>query len=549
MRTFTERWEKEENMKKSRVFTSLLMSMLLTFMCFLPVAAQGDGQNGKTFVRAEAENKTLTAKNRETPTDFTKKSGPDAEISRNLTAEWPSGRGNAFNNGLISVQTARSAGEASLKWKYRTTASYSPSDMLIVNNHIYMAGNDKLTMLDKNGTVQKQATLSHALGYVAKPTYGDGVIFVPIDNGQIEAFSADGLKSLWVSDASAGKQTNSALTYADGYLYTAITNADWSSTTDGEFLCLDAGTGKRVWSYTPSSQGYYWSGAVVVGNAVIVGGDDGELTCLNAKNGAVLGKINAGAGIRSTIVYDKASDSVFFTTVDGMLHKVKVQSDGKLGTDSRAAFSAYSTGMPVIVDGKAFVGGSNADYSGNFSVIDVKSMKVLESVSAPAEVKGAPLVTSGYNGRLYAYATVNKTPGALYVYEYGAGVKELTPLYTPEGKAQNYCMYSPVADAGGTLYYANDSGYLFAVGAIQPSGAEDNKKESSKDKQVNDGKEKNKAAKAAGVAEDENNAAANKKTNSTATGDLTDVLSPILMLAAAGSILTFRARKRLARRV
>lgn len=544
-------------MKKSRVFAGLFLSLSLAFTSFLPVAARESGQDVRENIRAEAES---TQSARRTPTDFEADLSTafkaqsavfqSAAVNTALTAEWPSFRGNERNNGVISFQTPENGDEAALKWEYKTAAeSYgyptSPSDILIVDDNIYVAESDKLTVLDKNGEVVKQATLSHAIGYTARLAYGDGMIFVPIDNGQIEALTAGDLQFLWVSDASEGKQTISALTYSDGYLYTAITNANWTSTSDGEFLCLDAGTGAKVWNYQPASEGYYWSGAVVVGNAVIVGGDDGVLTSLNAGDGTLISTVSTGARIRSAIMYDADSGSVFFTTYDGKLHKVKVDSAGTLGADENVVFSAGSTSTPAIIQGKVFVGGYNEDYSGNLSVIDAEAMTVLESASAPANVQSSPLVTTGYDGRLYAYATSNTTPGALYVYEYGAGQTELTAIYTPESAAQNYCMYSPVADSDGTVYYANDSGYLFAVGAAESQEAAP-------------GEEKSDNGSGGGQSDENNGSeqseipeklpgygtATDKKTDDPSTGDTASLSFQLLVLLAAGGVIVFCIRRK-----
>lgn len=455
---------------------------------------------------------------------------------KSVSSQWPSFRGNTDNNGVVPYRTARNSKEASLKWKYKA-AAYGPSDLLLVNGHIYIAGDDELAMLDKNGKEMKSVKLASSLGFFTRLAYGEGMIYVPIGNGQIQAFTADSLQPVWTSGEIADKQTISTLTYSDGYLYTGITKADWSSTSDGEFLCLNAKTGAREWSHTPASQGYYWSGAAVVGNAVIVGGDDGTLTSLNAKTGSVIDTKNVGAMIRSTVVYDKESGSLFFTTTDGSLHKAEVDRRGRLSGDSKVSFAAYSTSTPAISQGKAFVGGSNADYSGNFSVIDIKKMKVSETVSAPSEVKSAPLVTTGYNGKLYAYATSNTTPGALYYLEFGSGQKELKALYTPESSDQQYCSYSPAADSDGTLYYANDSGYLFALKGPGPlKGAADPSDKDSQEPGNGGSGDESKT--------DKDKVNLNKtKSGSPSTGDTAAPVYWVIFLMAAGCVIAVRYRR------
>ena len=50
---------------------------------------------------------------------------------------------------------------------------------------------------------------------IIPPTYGDGMIFVGLKNGRVQAFRADTLESLWVYTDPLGGQSNSPITYSD----------------------------------------------------------------------------------------------------------------------------------------------------------------------------------------------------------------------------------------------------------------------------------------------------------------------------------------------
>ena len=52
-----------------------------------------------------------------------------------------------------------------------------------------------------------------------KPLYADGMIFVPLVNGRIQAFRAKDLESLWLYTDVIGGNTATALRYDSGYLY------------------------------------------------------------------------------------------------------------------------------------------------------------------------------------------------------------------------------------------------------------------------------------------------------------------------------------------
>ena len=40
---------------------------------------------------------------------------------------------------------------------------------------------------------------------------------------------------------------------------------------------------------------------------------------------------------------------------------------------------------------------------------------------------------------------------------------DMQELYTPSGDKSNYCISSIIADKNGTIFYKNDSGYIFAL--------------------------------------------------------------------------------------
>ncbi len=56
------------------------------------------------------------------------------------------------------------------------------------------------------------------------PTYANGMIFVGLSDGTIQAFDANTLNSLWIYRDSIGGQPNSSIVYHDGYIYTGFTS-------------------------------------------------------------------------------------------------------------------------------------------------------------------------------------------------------------------------------------------------------------------------------------------------------------------------------------
>ena len=90
----------------------------------------------------------------------------------------------------------------------------------------------------------------------------------------------------------------------------------------------------------------------------------------------------------------------------------------------------------------------------------------------PADVKSCPLVST-QGGTTRVYFTCNNTPGGMFAWVEGRDTAHT--LFSPEpGSEQaNWCMSNVVSGEDGSLYYVNDSGYLFKLvpdDAEKPAG-------------------------------------------------------------------------------
>lgn len=378
--------------------------------------------------------------------------------------------------GVTQALTAREASQAGLKWaaslKQADDWATAISEPLVVNSQIYVAVGRQLVVLDKEGRVTAKGSLASAIGFTCRPLYSGGRVMVPLADGRLQALAADSLKTVWLAaapapyvseDGALEHQASTTLTADGGRLYMGTACADYTTSYYGVYRCIDMATGKVIWEHVNDKAGYYWSGAVRVDDAVLVAGDDGRLTSLDAQTGAVLDTLPLGSGVRSTLV--ARDGAVLAVTTDGRLHAAAVE-NGRFGEHKSVAFAASSTSTPTVYDGKAYVGGGLSEaeeYTGVMAVIDLETMTVLQTVKAPGDVKAAPLVATGYDGAVYAYFTANVEPGAVYVLRLGDAAKDAAVLYTPAAADQNYCMASVITDGDGILYYINDSGKLFAI--------------------------------------------------------------------------------------
>lgn len=95
-------------------------------------------------------------------------------------------------------------------------------------------------------------------------------------------------------------------------------------------------------------------------------------------------------------------------------------------------------------------------------------------LTMPGSTQGSPLLSTAREaeGPLYFYECANYKPGGLICIRVNANRPESTTasdVFTIFDAADypEYCAASPVCGDNGTIYYKNDSGYLFAVAKTQ----------------------------------------------------------------------------------
>ena len=404
----------------------------------------------------------------------------------NYSGEWPTFRNSKNNNALTNTVTPDSAATAELKWvkKYGTGWSASTSIPIIVNNNVYFIMGSKIIRADKaTGDVLREGTLKGSAGFSTNSlVYAEGMVFAQVGNGVIQAFNADTLESLWVTEAIGG-QTISPITYYNGYIYTGM----WRGETNMQnFACFSVTdedptngfeTKYATW-LMPHMGGYYWVGAYVNDVCAVFGSDDGTsdsnsptavLYSVNPVTGSVIDTINDVKGdIRCCVVYD--SGRVYFTTKGGYLYSVGLNSNGTFDHASIKSIQigSMSTSTPVIYKGRLYVGcsGKGYDWDGDsgsgIAVVDVSGGKldIIYKASTPGYPQAGALVSTAFEaatGKVYVYTTYNKNPGGIYIIEDSAGQTEPSAnngdLYVPEKAYQQYCISTICADSEGTLYY------------------------------------------------------------------------------------------------
>jgi len=469
----------------------------------------------KTFTAGEA-NKTVQIKLEKAP-DSTLK---DIE----LPTDWPLFRKNDENNGVVDVRTPITAEDTVLVWANKLGEGYSGGAVgspIIVGGYLYTYSGTTIMKVDKEtGLILKTGTMVGGSSFaINTATYAEGMIFIGLSNGRVQAFNAETLESLWVYKDALGGQPNCPIAYADGYIYTGFWNYE---TKQANFACLsvtDEDATKTneaklpTWTYTHN--GFYWAGAYVNSDFVLVTTDDGadgyvtgrgSILSLNPKTGKLIDSLQATnvGDLRSSVCYDEETEAYYFTSKGGDLYQVKVNADGTFtkgslrrlhldnGADSASA-PPMSTSTPVIANGRAYIGVSGASqfgaYSGhNITVVDLSTFSIAYSVPTKGYPQTSGLLTTAYqngDGYNYVYFFDNFTPGKLRVIRDMPGMTEVDHdyttmetyskdgeehtietayvLFTPNGAQAQYAICSPIVDEEGNIYFKNDSAQLMRL--------------------------------------------------------------------------------------
>jgi len=401
-----------------------------------------------------------------------------------VAASWPGFRGGNDNLAVTSAQTPRTAAEAELLWSKEAgtaengTVANAPSPQILVDGClVYISGTKiyKCSLADGSTVASADMAGSSAFTYTA-PTYGDGMIFVPLNSGKVQAFRASDLTPLWLYTDSLGGQDASPLTYGGGYLYGSF----YCTSGVSHFVCIPVTDEDSTrtdeskyasWTYA-GSQPFYWAGAALAGDYVIVGSDGGTLYSFRKDSGALADTAVVDGDVRCSVAY--SGGRVYWTTKNGSLGSAAVGQDGTFSDLKSAVFctGGASTSTPVVYGGNVyFSGGKYGDF--RLYQCSAETLQVVASAALPAASLSSWLLSSAYesgDGALYLYGTVNSSTGPLLVAKAdpGAGTLSVSTLYVPI--QSGYCVSSAVCGSDGTIYYKNDSGSIFAVRTKEAEG-------------------------------------------------------------------------------
>lgn len=410
----------------------------------------------------------------------------------NWDAEW-AGYGNS-GNGSTVTDAKTPAQAAGLKWAFDWKAESGQqyancSEPVIANGFVYIATENELIKIDSStGKKVASAPLASKVSYTSRPIYTNGLIIVPLNGGAVQAITADKLICKWLSPGLTDLTQSSCTVVSDGeYVYVGSVDISYDENYNatygnGSFMRIKIATGEVSWQNIDASGGYYWTGAALTDKYAIVPTSAGTLKCIDKTTGDVVSTMELGAVANADCIADPSNGSTFYQmTHDGKLHVISLSAKGVLSAQKTVDLGLTNNlSAPAVSGDNLIVGGQTATGSAlvlyNLKTGKTTMVAAADGKALPAGLNGiaaTPLV-SVQGGKTYVYFTVNSADSKDYVnysagggvYRYTLGDAEATQIYDAAGHYQ-YCDSPVIADASGNLYYINDSGTLFKLGAVE----------------------------------------------------------------------------------
>ena len=406
--------------------------------------------------------------------------------------EW-AGYGNS-GNGSTVTDAKTPAQAAGLKWAFDWKAESGQqyancSEPVIANGFVYIATENELIKIDSStGKKVASAPLASKVSYTSRPIYTNGLIIVPLNGGAVQAITADKLICKWLTPGLTDLTQSSCTVVSDGeYVYVGTVDISYDENYNatygnGSLKRIKIATGEVSWQNIDASEGYYWTGAALTDKYTIVPTSAGTLKCIDKATGDVVSSVKLGAVANADCIADPSNGSTFYQmTHDGKLHVISLSAKGVLSEQKTVDLGLTNNlSAPAVSGDNLIVGGQTAKGSAlvlyNLKTGKTTMVAAADGKALPAGLNGiaaTPLV-SVQGGKTYVYFTVNSADSKDYVnysagggvYRYTLGDAEATQIYNAAGHYQ-YCDSPVIADASGNLYYINDSGMLFKLGAVE----------------------------------------------------------------------------------
>lgn len=359
---------------------------------------------------------------------------------------------------VSAAGTENAKEKTEIHWVLSDPAGIQTSLPLMIENQFYVTVGNALKKID--AATGKETDSVELLGEAAVAGAigtGDGMLFIPLQDGRIQAVNISDFRPVFVTEKPAeGLIVQSQILYHDHMIYAGFAPMAEDQKVSGYFAAFVTDAKAGVDAVTPEwksaeqkEASYIGTKAAILGENVLFAGDSGKLVLANAKTGEVKDEKDDITGkVRSPLV--EANGSVWFATDEGVLYKVTLSDDGKVTEKATVSLPEKGNATISILDGNVFVtGGDGQGYIAVYSEADateILSQKTEHSVVSQAVTK------SGED--FYVYFTQEEENANLYLAKLdGNGKMTVETVYTSETKktGEDYI----VIGSDGKVYYGN----------------------------------------------------------------------------------------------
>jgi len=399
-------------------------------------------------------------------------------ITPNASAsDWPQFQKNNINSGY----TADSApvNDPELAWSKHTSGTgMGGIDVtpIIADGAVYVLDYQGIlwSFNATTGIENWNADMTEGYGTfeLSTPAYNDGIVYAAVSSGS-EGQGTGRVCAVYTNNGTIREceyygldtfQLNTPITYADGKIY--VGNSKYGTKENSTYYCIDASdVTNEIWSRTaPHLTGYYWAGAAIVGDYIIYGDDNGNLTCLNKDTGMFVDNLDvADERIKSSIVWNEVYNRIYFTSTGGYAFALGFNSQtGHFILDDHWNTSiGYSTSTPAVYDGRLYVGCGSFGSTGKVYCLSESDGTQVWVTNNLGGVQSSPAL-SVVDGRKFIYFTVNDANGSAYCIEDVGNTYDITWEWNPPYPDDQYIMQG-IAISDGYVYFGTDYGRVYAL--------------------------------------------------------------------------------------
>lgn len=416
-----------------------------------------------------------------------------------VDSSWGGYYAGSDNLNVVDAKAPESKNAAEIKWDVVSGTNAQSldtrSDAILLGNQLCLFHGDKLQLVNKEtGEVEKEVTMSDSANSTRiKPLYADGMIFVALRTGNIQAFHAKTLESLWIYQARTFVMPAAAMQYENGLLYIS----EESDKSGGKLICISTTdeapektdeTKVELWSHY-MSEGCVTENTVcyLSGEYVITAGNGRNLYCLDKKNGTVAQTVDIGAtgngGVYTGISY--ANGRIYFVSASGYLNSFKLTPDGLIDESSKQAVRIYTQSTistyncalatPLVYNGRIYVGSRGyytpediRKYAPAMTVVEENrengALRCVYNFETDGKPCSEPTLVKAEDGSLRVYFVTDR--GNLYLMRDQAGQTEADYelIYEkPAGDSTYISEGQVLVDADGTLYVRYQNGHMLSI--------------------------------------------------------------------------------------